>query len=488
MRTYVRMGGLQLSLDGADRLVHLLEERHEPVPLGEAARLLVRASRVPVAVARPLVDEVVRADARLAWRSADDIALAAWSETRLPLEQAVYCVVDLETTGHAAVARPHRRDRRRPHRGAGARRHLRAAGRPRRAAAARDQPPDRHRVARPARPRAGRAGARRVPGVRRRRGARGAQRALRHRLPGRRAAPARRHAPRLPGHRHRRAGPPRAGAGAAPPVAAQSSASASTPPCSRATARSPTHRRRRRSCSCCSGRAQERGARTVDDLLALGAPARRRLAARGHLAESAPRAPGTYVMRTRCGVPLYVGTATDLRVRVRSYFRAGRTAQDRPVDEVLPAVERIDYARSGSAFEARLDELALIAGLRPGANRQGARPERAAYLRLAADGVGRLDVGAPRAGRAARRPRAAAGATAPRAADALRLAYGLRSCRAAAPVEGGVRRGPPGALPRAVPRRGRARRARRGGGRRRGACCARAGRRRSPACASAARP
>ena len=99
MRTYVRMGGLQLSLDGADRLVHLLQERHEPVPLGEAARLLVRAARVPVAVARPLVDEVVRADARLAWRSADDIALAAWSETRLPLEQAVYCVVDLETTG-----------------------------------------------------------------------------------------------------------------------------------------------------------------------------------------------------------------------------------------------------------------------------------------------------------------------------------------------------------------------------------------------------
>src|SRR5262245_35782987 len=99
MRTSVRMAGLQLSLDGADRLVDLLEERREPVALAEAARLLVRARDVPVAIARPLLDELVRADARLAWRSAGDVALAAWHAPRQPLEEAVYCVVDLETTG-----------------------------------------------------------------------------------------------------------------------------------------------------------------------------------------------------------------------------------------------------------------------------------------------------------------------------------------------------------------------------------------------------
>ena len=235
------------------------------------------------------------------------------------------------------------------------------------------------------------------------------------------------------------------------------------------------------------GKAQERGARTVDDLLALGAPARRRLAARGHLAESAPRAPGTYVMRTRSGVPLYVGTATDLRVRVRSYFRAGRTAQDRPVDEVLPSVERIDYARSGSAFEARLDELALIAGLRPRRQPPGRAPR-----------AGRL----PAPGRRRRRP-------------ARRRARRAWTRCWWAPCCGGVTaRGPPtpcasptacAAAARPRPSRVRASRGGWAAASRRAAarpsaprtprrwppwrpCCARAGRRRSPACASAVRP
>ena len=155
---------------------------------------------------------------------------------------------------------------------------------------------------------------------------------------------------------------------------------------------------------------------------------------------------------------------------------------------MLPSVERIDYARSGSAFEARLDELALIAGLRPGANRQGARPERAAYLRLADAAASAGSTSARRAwtrcwsGPVLRRRDGA------RAADALRLAYGLRSCRAAAPVEGACVEGRLGRC--LAPCRGEAERAAhaeavacRGG-----ACCARAGRRRSPACASAVRP
>ena len=460
------MGGLQLSLDGADRLVHLLEERHEPVPLAEAARLLVRASRVPVAVARPLVDEVVRADARLAWRSADDIALAAWSETQLPLEQAVYCVVDLETTG----ARPSR-DR------------IVEIGAVRIEALELDGTFERLVDPGVPLPRA----ISRLTGIEARdlRGRGPIGPALEAFLEFAGDAVLVAHNARfdtafLDAALRRRGGtrlacPVLDTVGLARRVLVPAPRRLSLRSLSERfdTSVQPCHRALADAQATAEillvllGRAQERGARTVDDLLALGAPARRRLAARGHLAEAAPRAPGTYVMRTRSGVPLYVGTATDLRVRVRSYFRAGRTARDRPVDEVLPAVERIDYARSGSAFEARLDELALIAGLRPGANRQGARPERAGYLRLAADGVGRLDVGAPRAdvllvGPVLRRRDGS------RAADALRLAYGLRSCRAASPRRGRVRRGPSGPLPGAVPRRGRAGRARRGGGCRRG--------------------
>ena len=285
--------------------------------------LLVRASRVPVAVARPLVDEVVRADARLAWRSADDIALAAWSETRLPLEQAVYCVVDLETTG----TRPSR-DR------------IVEIGAVRIEALEIDGTFERLVDPGVPLPRA----ISRLTGIE--------SRDLRGRGP---VGPALDAFLEFAGdavlvaHNARfdtafldAALRRRGGTRLACPVVDTVGLARRVlvPAPRRLSLRSPQrtlrHDRASPATARCAdaqataeillvllGRAQERGARTVDDLLALGAPARRRLAARGHLAESAPRAPGTYVMRTRSGVPLYVGTATDLRVRVRSYFRAG---------------------------------------------------------------------------------------------------------------------------------------------------------------------
>src|SRR5205085_12700574 len=88
----------------ADRLAAALHEAQEPIALADAARLLLRSPRVPVDLQRKIVDEVVRADARLAWRSAGEIALAAWSPVRLALGDAVFCVFDLETTGLRAGA------------------------------------------------------------------------------------------------------------------------------------------------------------------------------------------------------------------------------------------------------------------------------------------------------------------------------------------------------------------------------------------------
>ena len=185
------------------------------------------------------------------------------------------------------------------------------------------------------------------------------------------------------------------------------------------------------------GKAQERGAETVDDLVALSVPPARRAHTKRALAEAAPRTPGTYVMRDARDQALYVGAAGDLRQRTMSYFRGAGTP--RPVERVLPAVERLEFREAGSPFEARLDEIRLIGDLRPGANRQGARPDRLAYLRLERERVPRLVTagqvgldGALYAGPVGQR----------RAADdvarALRQAYGLRSCRAADPVEEGI--------------------------------------------------
>jgi excinuclease UvrABC nuclease subunit len=145
-------------------------------------------------------------------------------------------------------------------------------------------------------------------------------------------------------------------------------------------------------------------------------------------------------MRDAADRALYVGAAGDLRRRTMSYFRGAGTP--RPVERVLPAVERLEFREAGSAFEARLDEIGLIATLRPGANRQGARPDRLAFLRLERERVPRLVTadevgldGALYAGPIGRRR------TADDVARALRLAYGLRSCRAASPVEEGCLEG-----------------------------------------------
>jgi DNA polymerase-3 subunit epsilon len=59
--------------------------------------------RVPDVVARRLVDEVVRADARLRWRSADEVGRPGEAPARL-LEEAAFCVFDLETTGMRPTA------------------------------------------------------------------------------------------------------------------------------------------------------------------------------------------------------------------------------------------------------------------------------------------------------------------------------------------------------------------------------------------------
>src|SRR6478752_6153190 len=111
------------------------------------------------------------------------------------------------------------------------------------------------------------------------------------------------------------------------------------------------------------GLAQERGARTVAELVALAATRRRRVWDKRQLAFGAPARPGVYLFHDRNGVLLYVGRARDLRARLRSYFRSER--QRPAVEAALGAVERIEWRVLGSELEAALEELRLIRELRP---------------------------------------------------------------------------------------------------------------------------
>jgi DNA polymerase III epsilon subunit-like protein len=133
------------------------------------------------------------------------------------------------------------------------------------------------------------------------------------------------------------------------------------------------------------GLAQERGARTVADLVALAATRTRRVYDKRHLVHGAPPRPGVYLFYDRNDTLLYVGRARDLRKRLRSYFRSDR--QRPAVEAALGAVERIEWRVRGSELEAALEELRLIRELRPPANARVARPDRYVWLRKRGDAV-----------------------------------------------------------------------------------------------------
>ena len=125
------------------------------------------------------------------------------------------------------------------------------------------------------------------------------------------------------------------------------------------------------------GLAQERGARTLAEVIELAAPRERRLHARRALVAGAPTTPGVYLFRDRNDTVLYVGKARDLRARLRSYFAGDR--QRPAVEAALGALARVEWRELGSELEAALEELRLIRELRPPANARGGRPQ--SYLR-----------------------------------------------------------------------------------------------------------
>jgi DNA polymerase-3 subunit epsilon len=83
----------------ADRLCALLERRGRPLEVGQVVAQLLRVRRCPERLGRLLVAEIVDGDARLAWRERDLVGLAPPGWACVPLDEATFCVVDLETTG-----------------------------------------------------------------------------------------------------------------------------------------------------------------------------------------------------------------------------------------------------------------------------------------------------------------------------------------------------------------------------------------------------
>ncbi|WP_371152324.1 DEDD exonuclease domain-containing protein [Buchananella felis] len=116
-------------------------------------------------------------------------------------------------------------------------------------------------------------------------------------------------------------------------------------------------------------------------------PRRRRKAG---LAAGLPHASGVYVFRDKRDAPLYVGVATDLARRVRSYFTAaeGRSR----MGEMLELAARVEAIECATVLEAQVRELRLIKELDPPYNRRSRQPAARPWLALTDEPHPRLKV------------------------------------------------------------------------------------------------
>ncbi|MDQ1466668.1 MAG: polymerase subunit epsilon [Actinomycetota bacterium] len=136
-------------------------------------------------------------------------------------------------------------------------------------------------------------------------------------------------------------------------------------------------------------RAASFGVLGLDDLLQLPSMRAHPSAAKLALTARLPRAPGVYLFRDRDGRVLYVGKATNLRSRVRSYFS---TDDRRKVPQLLRETASIDHLVCRGPFEAAVREIRLIQALQPRFNRQAKVWRKYAYLKLTNERFPRLAV------------------------------------------------------------------------------------------------
>jgi DNA polymerase-3 subunit epsilon len=129
-------------------------------------------------------------------------------------------------------------------------------------------------------------------------------------------------------------------------------------------------------------RAAGLGVLGLDDLVMLaklaGHPQARKLA----MTSSLPRTPGVYLFCGHRDEVLYVGKATNLRQRVRSYF--GRDDRRR-IGPMLREMQRVRHLELPDPLSAEVVESRLIARMLPRYNRAGTRCDKYCYVRLDVD-------------------------------------------------------------------------------------------------------
>jgi DNA polymerase-3 subunit epsilon len=124
------------------------------------------------------------------------------------------------------------------------------------------------------------------------------------------------------------------------------------------------------------------GVTGLDDLLSLPTIDGHAQANKLRLTAPLPRKPGVYLFRDRHRRVLYVGKATNLRARVRSYFSSD---ERRKVGQLLRETEYIDHIVCTHPLHAAVLEVRLIHELAPRFNRQAKDWKKYCYVKLTLD-------------------------------------------------------------------------------------------------------
>ncbi len=129
-------------------------------------------------------------------------------------------------------------------------------------------------------------------------------------------------------------------------------------------------------------RASGLGVTGLDDLVTLAKVAGHPQVAKLALTAALPRTPGVYLFCGRNDEVLYVGKATNLRQRVRSYF--GREDR-RQIGPMLREMQQIRHLELADPLSAEVVEARLIARMLPRYNTAGTRVAKYCYVRLDTD-------------------------------------------------------------------------------------------------------
>ena len=129
-------------------------------------------------------------------------------------------------------------------------------------------------------------------------------------------------------------------------------------------------------------RASGLGVLGLDDLVALSKLAGHPQAAKLKLTSGLPRTSGVYMFCGQRDEVLYVGKATNLRQRVRSYFGSDDRRKVGPMLRETQSVRHLDLP---DPMSAEITEGRLISRLLPHYNKAGTRADKYCYVRLDTD-------------------------------------------------------------------------------------------------------